>query len=227
VLRKQRAVEIAIDRDRQDTPIQANNINTAESEELLQRLEVLRKRLADQQSIPPYIVFSNASLRLMAQQQPLTHNQFTQISGVGSRKLTQYGDTFLAEIRAFRMEKGLPLEHAEESFPALPAQEPRPYPSNTHLSTLELYQQGLKPFEIAEQRNLRLSTITSHLAELIEMGYDIPIDPLVSKERQEKIREAIQTVGGESRRRLRDHLGEVYGYDEIHLVQAWWRREQD
>jgi ATP-dependent DNA helicase RecQ len=83
----------------------------------------------------------------------------------------------------------------------------------------------LKPFEIAEQRNLRLSTISTHLAELIEMGYDIPLDDLVLEERQEKIRQAIETVGADSRRQIRDHLGESFGYDEIHFVQAWWKRE--
>lgn len=230
VLRKQRAVAIAIAPDllrEVVSPVEA--VDTEETEELLQRLQLLRKRLADDQGVPPYIVFANATLRLMAQQQPLTRTQFATISGVGSRKLSQYGDLFLAAIRDFRQERGLPLETSTSGSitPISPTANPplTLYPSDTQRLTLQLYQQGLKPFEIAEQRNLRLSTIAAHLAELIEMGYDIPLDDLVPEERQEKIREAIEAVGGDSRRRIRDHLGEAYGYDEIHFVQAWWKRE--
>lgn len=70
-----------------------------------------------------------------------------------------------------------------------------------------------------------MSTVMTHLAELIEMEHDIPLNNLVPLDRQESILFAIATVGGDSRRRIRDYLGEVYGYDEIHLVQAYWRRE--
>jgi ATP-dependent DNA helicase RecQ len=226
VLRKQRAVNIAI------APSHTQALQTTrESDEIIealfQRLQTLRKRLADEQSIPPYVVFANASLRLMAQQQPLNHAQFSQISGVGSRKLSQYGDAFLAEIRNFRQEKGLSLSSSSLSSPSSPSSfisSPRA-PSDTHRLTFQLFQQGFKPFEIAEQRNLRMSTVMSHLAELIEMNHDIPLDLLVPRDRQEKILDAIATVGGDSRRCIRDYLGEVYGYDEIHIVQAHWRRE--
>jgi ATP-dependent DNA helicase RecQ len=230
VLRKQRAVAIAVRPDRlKEVVSPLETVDTAETEELLQRLHLLRKRLADEQGVPPYIVFANATLRLMAQQQPLNRAQFATLSGVGSRKLSQYGDLFLKEIHNFRQEKGLPLKSpTSENVASISPAANSPltlYPSDTQRLTLQLYQQGLKPFEIAEQRNLRLSTIATHLAELIEMGYDIPLDDLVPEERQDKIREAIAAVGADSRRRIRDHLGESYGYDEIHYVQAWWKRE--
>jgi ATP-dependent DNA helicase RecQ len=237
ILRKQRAVEIAVEPSQTKAAI-ATPANMEEVEELFQRLQRLRKRLADAQSVPPYVIFSNISLREMAQNQPLNQAQFSQISGVGSRKLSQYGDVFLTEIRQFRQEHGLstevsptphgrmPLEDADEPTPSSRSHL-SPFPSDTQKVTFDLYVQGLKPFEIAERRNLRMSTITTHLAELIEMGYDIPLNPLVPQDRQEKIRAAIAAVGPESRRQIRDYLGEVYGYDEIHLVQAWWRRENE
>jgi ATP-dependent DNA helicase RecQ len=233
VLRKQRAVEIAIT----PTATQAISADSDElddlGEQLYARLQQLRKRLADQQAVPPYVVFANAALRLMAQRQPLTHDQFANISGVGSRKLTQYGDVFLAEIRQFRQSHGLSLDPASVQAIAQSPSQTQPAPArlaphiaSTHLETYQLYQQGLKPYEIAEQRNLRLSTVTAHLAELLEKGYPIDLDALVPADRQDKIREAIATVGAISRRQIRDHLGEVYGYDEIHLVQAQWLRDQ-
>lgn len=228
ILRKQRTVAIAV-LPKPTAPVltETTTQDTETVEELLQRLQKLRKRLADEQSVPPYVVFQNTSLREMAAQQPLSDAQFAGISGVGSRKLSQYGKVFLAEIRAFRQEKGLPLEPTPKRAiaPVMAIGKSIPlYPSDTHLATLKLYQQGLKPFEIAEHRNLRLSTITTHLAELIETGHEIPLDTLVLPARQEKIVEAIRTVGNDSKRRVRDYLGEVFGYDEISLVMAWWQR---
>ncbi|MEX0271173.1 DNA helicase RecQ [Leptolyngbyaceae cyanobacterium UHCC 1019] len=223
VLRKQRSVNVAVAPGRSQTA-QTSGETDENIEALFQRLQALRKRLADQQSVPPYVVFANTSLRLMAQQQPLNRAQFSQISGVGSRKLDQYGDVFLSKIREFRIEKGLSLNPSAASASSSAPPFPRS-PSDTHQLTLQLFQQGFKPFEIAEQRNLRMSTVMTHLAELIEMDYDIPLNRLVSLDRQEKILHAIATVGGDSRRQIRDYLGEVYGYDEIHLVQAYWRRE--
>ena len=70
-------------------------------EALFQALRVLRKRLADEQGLPPYVVFADAALRAMASAQPLTPTAFAQIPGVGARKLEQYGAVFTEAIRDF------------------------------------------------------------------------------------------------------------------------------
>jgi len=106
VLRNQRQVEVAV-LMRKATAEQTGAIADATTEALYERLQQLRKRLADEQSVPPYVVFPNISLREMAQKQPQTTAEFAAITGVGSRKLSQYGDIFTAEIRNFREEEGL------------------------------------------------------------------------------------------------------------------------
>jgi ATP-dependent DNA helicase RecQ len=230
VLRKQRTVAIAVTPTKtDDNALSLTGVDTAEAEALLERLQKLRKRLADEQFVPPYVVFANASLKAMAQFQPQTFAQFAQISGVGSRKLSQYGDAFIDEVRAFREERGLPVQTKDdlEIVPAPPTESESASASFTQLQTLELYQQGLKPAEIAERRGFRLSTITSHLAELLEMGYPVDVDGLVAIDRQQKILEAIQTVGEESLTSIREYLGEVYGYDEIKFMRAKWRKQRD
>jgi len=224
VLRKQRTVAIAVVPTR-DADGASKPADSAETEALFEQLQKLRKRLADEQAVPPYVVFANSSLREMAQGQPQNKNQFAQISGVGSRKLAQYSDAFIAEIIAFRQERGLPVQTDAEVMPLAPLPSEAPSASFTQLQTLELYQQGLKLADIAEQRNLRVTTIGSHLAELLEMGYAIALDQLVAAERQTKIIQALETVGDESLTALREFLGEVYGYDEIKLVRAQWRRQ--
>ncbi|MBC6435960.1 DNA helicase RecQ [Nostoc sp. HG1] len=231
VLRKQRIVNIAVVQLKQKLSVtKTPDLNTPETEELYDLLQQLRKQLADKQAVPPYVIFSNSSLRLMAQQQPQTRAQFREISGVGDRKLSQYGDAFLDEIRDFREDKGLPVETDLFLAPVAPVASPtKPELSEatyTQLHTLELLKQGLKPADIAEQRNIRLSTVTSHLAELLEMGYPVEIDQLVMGDRKAKIIEAMEAVGDNSLTQIRDFLGDVYGYDEIRLVRAWWRRQE-
>ena len=72
----------------------------ASDEELFERLRQLRKKLADERGVPAYIVFSDVALRQMARYYPVSDEQFTRISGVGEKKLQEYGAAFLGEIAA-------------------------------------------------------------------------------------------------------------------------------
>jgi ATP-dependent DNA helicase RecQ len=65
---------------------------------LFETLRTLRKRLADEAGMPPYIIFNDASLRDMAQRQPQTLEEFSTIVGVGQAKLTRYGQQFVEAI---------------------------------------------------------------------------------------------------------------------------------
>jgi ATP-dependent DNA helicase RecQ len=100
VLRKQRSVMIALPHRPSTTSVAQSRAN-ANAEMLFEQLRALRKEIANEQSVPPYVVFADSSLRLMAQLQPQTIDDFSQISGVGSHKLTRYGSRFVEEIRAF------------------------------------------------------------------------------------------------------------------------------
>lgn len=209
ILRSQRLVHIAVTETPVAKALADINPRGAEVEILFERLRKLRKQLADAQSVPPYVVFADSSLKLMAQQQPQTLEDFAEISGVGTHKLTQYGDKFLSEIRAFCQEQKPPVA----------------LPSSTHMVTLQFHQQGMSIEEIAQQRGYSPSTIINHLGELLEMKQPVDLNRLVSPELQQPIIQAIQTVGAESLKSLREHLGESYSYEDIRLVRAWWRRE--
>jgi ATP-dependent DNA helicase RecQ len=209
ILRSQRAVQIAITETPVAKALADTNPRSAEIELLFERLRKLRKQLADAHSVPPYVIFADSSLKLMAEQQPQTIEAFAEISGVGTHKLTQYGDKFVSEIRAFCQEQKPPV----------------PLPTNTHMMTLQHYQQGLSIEEIAQKRGFTPRTIVTHLSELLEMKQPVDLNRLVSPERQKTILQAIQTIGADSLKTLRENLGEQYSYEEIQLVRAWWRRE--
>jgi ATP-dependent DNA helicase RecQ len=227
VLRGKRPVMVGIAPAKLGTIAQAvASSGDPESEELFQRLNRLRKRLADEQGNPPYVVFSNATLRFMTQIQPQNRAQFAQVSGVGDRKLSKYGDVFIAEILAFRADNGLPIQG--EAAPIreivnIKLPDTTPNVGNTHLETFRLYNEGLKPGDIAEARNIRIGTVLTHLSDLLETGQAVDLDRLITPERQQEIITVIQSVGDLSLSTIRDKLGDTYGYDEIRLVRAGWR----
>jgi ATP-dependent DNA helicase RecQ len=66
---------------------------------LFESLRSLRKRLADEAGMPPYIIFNDASLWEMAQRQPTTLQEFSTIVGVGQAKLARYGGQFVELIQ--------------------------------------------------------------------------------------------------------------------------------
>ena len=67
-------------------------------EPLFDKLRALRKQLADEQGVPPYVVFGDKALRQMCQTYPTDNAAFLAVSGVGQRKLEQYGEVFMALI---------------------------------------------------------------------------------------------------------------------------------
>ena len=218
VLRKQISVQVAIPDALQGGSAASALSQSGETESLLERLRSLRKRLADAQGVPPYIVFTETSLRQMAQRMPRSLTAFGRISGVGSRKLEQYGQAFIDDINAFCDETGLTSEPSAPSEPVLVG--------NTHAITLQLYQQGHSPTEIARLRNLRQTTVIRHLAELLETGEEINLDDFVTPERQTMIRQVLGQVVSNRLSEVRDLLDRSYTYDEIRLVRGVYRREQ-
>ncbi|MEM8505984.1 MAG: DNA helicase RecQ [Cyanobacteria bacterium P01_D01_bin.1] len=234
VLKKQISVEIRvvhkITKPASAATKPANAELTKEAVLLMSRLKSLRKELSDKQGVPPYVVFSDASLRQMAQTRPQTPEAFSNISGVGSRKLIQYGEIFTKAIRDFCHKHELEIL-PESPFPNQ-GEETRKTISesdvaSTHLTTLAMYKDGLSLSDISLKRSIRLSTVNRHIAILIGAGYPIDIDKLVDRARQTVIKNAIAKVGSHSLRNIREETGETYDYQEITLVRSKWELEHN
>jgi len=84
------------------TPVQLQHpVFENEDDLLFEELRTLRKRLADQQAIPAYIVLSDKVLHLLALQKPTTIQAFGEVSGIGEYKQNKYGKDFIEVIRNF------------------------------------------------------------------------------------------------------------------------------
>lgn len=73
-------------------------------EGLFERLRSLRKRLADERDVPPYVIFGDQTLRYIARSYPESTDEFLEIPGVGAKKLADFGDQFLAEVGSWLKE---------------------------------------------------------------------------------------------------------------------------
>jgi ATP-dependent DNA helicase RecQ len=103
VLKDQRPVQAAtpapraLSRRRTDSAAAA--ALPAGSTDLFEQLRALRKRLADQHAVPPYVIFHDATLREVAVRRPITLAELGTIRGIGEFKLSRYGEPFVAAVR--------------------------------------------------------------------------------------------------------------------------------
>ena len=67
---------------------------------MFEALRAKRREIADEASVPPYVIFHDATLREMAETKPETLSALSRITGVGARKLDAYGEAFLAVLRS-------------------------------------------------------------------------------------------------------------------------------
>ncbi|MER2494261.1 DNA helicase RecQ [Catenovulum sediminis] len=101
VLRSETSLQLAlpqINKSAEITKETKPHLKQEYDKRLFERLRKVRKRLADETDVPPYIIFNDATLVDMCLLQPDTNQQMLLVSGVGKRKLEKYGQAFLTEI---------------------------------------------------------------------------------------------------------------------------------
>jgi ATP-dependent DNA helicase RecQ len=162
-------------------------------EMLFARLRELRKRLADERDVPAYIIFSDVSLRQMARAYPTDERAFAQISGVGERKLREFGASCMAEVVA-HLEGHARQSFAEEAV-APPARPPKRGLGDSARESLRQFRSGNTVDQIAAERGLVAGTIAAHLTECIEQGETLELDRLLTADEQQQIAAAFERCG--------------------------------
>lgn len=175
--------------------------------ELFEILRLLRRDIALKKGLPPYLVFSDATLEEMAATYPVNTMQMEQISGVGEQKLNLYGEIFLDAIRDF-------INQNATSFTG-----------STTLLTLELFNQGHEIAEIAEKRGLSEATIENHLAKIIEEGEAIDTSRLISAKEIDRVKKAKTYVEDPGLKPIFEYLEEQVNYSKIKIALAILARE--
>jgi ATP-dependent DNA helicase RecQ len=193
-------------------------------EALFERLRGLRKQLADERGVPPYIVFSDVSLRQMARFYPASEKDLSRVSGVGEKKRLEFGAQFLREI-ASHLQSNPRQMFADDSFTEPAAPEPRGTRlTDTVRETLHFFRQGRTVPEISRLRGIKDGSIYAHLEAALRAGEPIDLNALLAAEAQRDITAAFARHGFGSLGSVVAALGGKYGYGECRIVRAALQR---
>ena len=186
---------------------------------LFERLRVLRKELADAKSVPPYVVFSDVTLRHFSRDYPAHDAALLRIPGVGEKKLDDYGRVFLDAIREWLQENPrqefAPLEAAPPPPPRTPT-----VTGGTAAITLELFKSGQSIPEIAKSRDLAESTIETHLAQAIENGAQLDPHRLYTAEEERQMQAAFEGYDEIALKPVFEQLEGRISYGKLRLYRA-------
>ena len=208
VLRGTRKIDLVRPDDAPKLVVEKTKTKTeTQRDDLFERLRILRKRVADEQNVPAYVIFTDTTLEDMARQRPTTPDALRNVSGVGERKLQLFGKQFLDEIVVYvrgRVQAG---------------DKPK---GSTQLVTLGLFQSGRTIEQIAAERQLTTGSVASHLVQLAKLGYDIDLISLIDPIERREIEKAIAAVGLTDGRlkAVFDYLGGRYDYGKLTLVSG-------
>ena len=174
-------------------------------EPLFELLREHRLELAEEKGVPPYIIFHDSTLEEMAKTRPDSLERMQYISGVGEQKLKKFGQSFLDIIQSS------PLPDILQNNL-----------SDTVNETLTLLNDGLDLEAIASQRNIKLSTVYTHLADAIEVGLIEAKDvlQLSDGEHNEIINALEMHLDDDKLKPAYDALEGQYDYGILKCVQA-------
>ncbi len=226
VLKGQTPVElfkVTIKEDRESR--KASLVSTLAHEyekDLFDELKRVRTAFAREENVPPYVVFSDATLIEMATYLPQNTDEMRRISGVGDLKLQKYGADFLEVIidycDANNFDSRIKLKSPKRETKTRTKRDASG--QTTYDVSLDMFKSGLSIKEIAETRGMAPGTIETHLVKFIQSG-EVSLEDLVLFSKIEPIKNAIVRVNaGYAVAPVKEFLGENYSYGEIRAVMA-------
>ena len=190
-----------------------------EESALFESLRAERRAVADELGVPPYVVFSDATLEEMARVRPGSEGTFVSVRGIGAAKLNQFGDRFISHIRSYCREHNLQLDASAGSRPRKdPARTSRGQRSSAPAPGYELFESGASIEQVAAKLGRTENTAAEYLGRYIADRRPASIDTWVSPETYREVEAAAGEVGGTLLRPIFERLGGRVPYQSIRLV---------
>ncbi|HCF55459.1 MAG TPA: DNA helicase RecQ [Bacillus sp. (in: Bacteria)] len=162
---------------------------------LFEVLREVRKEIAQGEGVPPFVIFSDQTLKDMCVKMPQSDSELLTVKGIGEHKLVKYGSRFLQAVQHFIEENP---NYAETIKTEVVSERKKSgkASANSHLETYEMYKQGIDLNEIAKERNLSRQTIENHLIRCYEDGMEVDWQSFVPAEYESLIETAVQNADG-------------------------------
>ncbi|MEK5301877.1 DNA helicase RecQ [Bacillus sp. FSL R10-2201] len=177
---------------------------------LFEVLREVRKEIAQGEGVPPFVIFSDQTLKDMCAKMPQSDSELLTVKGIGEHKLVKYGSHFLQAVQHFiednpNYAETIKTEVVSESKKSGKAS------ANSHLETYEMYKQGIDLDEIAKERSLSRQTIENHLIRCFEDGMEVDWNSFVPAEYESLIETAVQNAEG-GLKSIKDQLPNEVSY---------------
>ncbi|MBM4068840.1 MAG: DNA helicase RecQ [Planctomycetes bacterium] len=186
---------------------------------LFDRLREVRRELAADRGLPPYLVFSDTTLRDLARRRPSTLPAMRAVYGIGDKKLEEWGHEFLKEIRAYCDDMDLSMDTVVDSEPAPPPRRAAvSEPTGMKAVAEDLFRDNAAVEDVMHQTTRARSTVMGWLADFIRREHPASISAWVSDDVYARVAAAAKQVGMERLKPIFEALEGKIPYDEIRLV---------
>jgi hypothetical protein len=183
--------------------------------ELFEILRILRKKLADEEGMPPYIIFHDSSLKTMATYFPQNQSDFQKISGVGERKIMKYGKLFLEEIIGYCKIHTIEPKADKNNVPGYSPETTTSTPQTPTISKPERVSADIT--RVSMSKHDMIGTLKKIILELHHNKEAAPLEEIISKAESVGIeRDAVKEVIQQLKR-----TGEIYevSNDRFRIVE--------
>lgn len=197
-----------------DEPAQATGALDAE---LLKMLKDLRKKMAKQKSLPPFVIFQDPSLDEMCTHYPVSTDELKQIHGVGAGKALKFGKPFVELIKAYVEENN--IERAQDLVVKSTANK-----SALKVSIIQNIDRKIALDDIARSKGLSYEDLLKEVESIVYSGTKINIsffvDEMIDQDRQDEVYDYFKSAEEDSIKTALAELGEEdYSYEDIQLMR--------
>jgi ATP-dependent DNA helicase RecQ len=227
VMRKERAVRLMqpVRRQKDEKPEKSKADKDSwegVDRDLFEALRELRRQLALERRVPPYVIFSDATLRELARVRPSSLEKMRLVYGVGDAKLRDFGHAFWQLVDRHCTDHALSRDN--RSAPPRTVEPRRPSsdrPNPQRELAFDFFRRRTPLDEVARQTGRARNTVIEYLCDFLREVRPPPsITAWVSEERYQHIARAARQVGTDRLKPIYLALGEKVPYDEIRLVVA-------
>jgi ATP-dependent DNA helicase RecQ len=179
-------------------------------------LTSLRKELADEESLPPYVILQDISLDEMAIHYPITEDELLRISGVGSGKAKKYGVPFLELIQAYVTEEGI-----ERDSDLLVRSSSNRSSNKVHI--IQRIDRKIDLGDIARDLNMSREDLMNEIEGIVSAGtrvnLDYILDNTLDDDSLEELFDFLRDSEDEGVEALVEEYGDVYSEEEMRLAR--------
>lgn len=212
-------IESAADDDEDDVKHGTGALDT----QLLNLLKDLRKKIAKQKNVPPFVVFQDPSLEEMCTHYPITSEELKQISGVGSGKAMKFGSSFIELIKKYVEDNNIerPIDLVIKT---------QANKSQMKVSIIQNIDRQIGLDDIADSKGITYEDILKEIESIVNSGTKLNlnyfIDEIIDEDRQDEVFDYFRAADSDSIDEALNELGETdYTREEIQLMRIKFMSE--